>query len=102
MGRDRTNCSADSSTRTGTPPAGHSRPATTQARGLVDVVVFVAALQWMSEAPLHAYIDPGSGALIWQAILAAFFGGAFYFRRFLTRITFWKKSDETETDPPAE
>jgi hypothetical protein len=28
------------------------------------------------------YTDPGSGTLIWQLLLAAFFGVAFYFRRF--------------------
>jgi len=27
------------------------------------------------------YTDPGSGTLAWQLILAAFFGGMFYFRR---------------------
>jgi hypothetical protein len=101
MGRDCRHCSADSSTRDGT-PLDHPRPASARARVAVDLIVCVATLQMMSEAPLYAYIDPGSGALIWQAILAAFFGGAFYFRRFLTRITFWKKSDKTETDQPSE
>lgn len=28
------------------------------------------------------YTDPGSGTLIWQLLLAAFFGVMFYFRRF--------------------
>jgi hypothetical protein len=28
----------------------------------------------------HAYIDPGSGALLWQALLAVFVGALFYFR----------------------
>jgi len=27
------------------------------------------------------YTDPGSGTLVWQLLLAAFFGGMFYFRR---------------------
>jgi len=34
------------------------------------------------------YTDPGYGTLIWQLLLAGFFGGAFYFRRvkeFLSR-----------------
>ena len=31
--------------------------------------------------PAHAYVDPGSGALIWQAVLAAAFGFMFYARR---------------------
>ena len=28
------------------------------------------------------YTDPGSGTLVWQLLLAAFFGVMFYFRRF--------------------
>jgi hypothetical protein len=28
------------------------------------------------------YTDPGYGTLIWQLLLAAFFGGMFYVRRF--------------------
>lgn len=27
------------------------------------------------------YADPGSGVLIWQLLLAVFFGGAFYFSK---------------------
>jgi hypothetical protein len=27
------------------------------------------------------YTDPGSGTLVWQLILAAFFGGMFYLRK---------------------
>ncbi len=29
----------------------------------------------------YAYIDPGSGALLWQFMLSAFFGGLFFIRR---------------------
>ena len=73
-----------------------------RAGGVIDAIVCAASLQLMAEVPLGAYIDPGSGALIWQAILAAFFGGAFYFRKFLTRFSFWKKSDKTDTDHASE
>jgi len=42
------------------------------------------------------YIDPGSGALVWQALLSAVFGVAFYFRnsvrQFVSRITRGRKS----------
>ena len=34
-----------------------------------------------AERPAKAYVDPGSGALLWQGMLAALFGSAFYFRR---------------------
>jgi hypothetical protein len=33
------------------------------------------------------YIDPGSGALIWQLILSSLFGVAFYYRRIITWVT---------------
>jgi hypothetical protein len=34
----------------------------------------------------HAYIDPGSGALIWQLLLAGVFGVLFYARGTIRRI----------------
>jgi hypothetical protein len=33
-----------------------------------------------------AYIDPGSGMLIWQSITASMIGAGFYFRRFLMKV----------------
>lgn len=47
---------------------------------------------------LLAYIDPGSGALIWQAIVAGFVGAAFYFRRFFGRFL----SKDRHQDPPSD
>jgi hypothetical protein len=79
-------------------PDHRSRGRSRAGHGARDGLVAAATIVLAAEARLGAYIDPGSGALIWQAILAAFFGGAFYFRRFLTRLTFWKKSDKTEND----
>ena len=35
-------------------------------------------------AKAHAYGDPGSGALLWQLLLVAFFGGMFYIRRIVS------------------
>ncbi|MER3428412.1 MAG: hypothetical protein C4334_09975 [Pyrinomonas sp.] len=32
------------------------------------------------------YVDPGSGALLWQLLIAFFFGAAFYARSFWSRI----------------
>ncbi len=39
------------------------------------------------------YADPGSGALIWQLIVAAVLGGAFYLRRFKERLFSFRKKD---------
>ncbi|HZF40374.1 MAG TPA: hypothetical protein VE715_16230 [Blastocatellia bacterium] len=33
------------------------------------------------------YTDPGSGALVWQLLVASFFGIMFYLRSFIRRIT---------------
>jgi len=38
----------------------------------------------------HAYTDPGSGALIWQFLVAAFIGGMFYLRKLVS----WFKSEK--------
>jgi hypothetical protein len=51
-----------------------------------DVPVLTLLALWAAEPGVHAYIDPGSGALIWQALVAGFVGAAFYFRRFFSRI----------------
>lgn len=44
------------------------------------------------------YVDPGSGAMVWQLLLALFFGAAFYFSRLkswaTTRLNNWKKPRE--------
>jgi hypothetical protein len=50
-----------------------------------------------------AYIDPGSGSLLLQALLAAMLSVPFFFRRTLGDV--WHrlrrvKSDETEADAP--
>ena len=44
-------------------------------------VTLLLCLALASDA--HAYIDPGSGTLLWQALLAALFGGMFYIRRII-------------------
>jgi hypothetical protein len=45
-----------------------------------------------------AYIDPGSGALIWQAVVAGLVGVSYYFRKFFGRL-FGKRAEER---PPTE
>jgi hypothetical protein len=60
----------------------------------LECLVWCGLLVWAAERPVLAYIDPGSGALLWQAILAGFFGVMFYFRKFIGRFTFKKKKDE--------
>lgn len=53
------------------------------------------ALVLLTEPRAYAYTDPGSGALLWQALVAAFIGAGFYFRKFLFHF-FPKKKIEKE------
>lgn len=75
--------------------AGQHPP--TRRRGLIDLAVACLLLLWATERPVLAYIDPGSGALLLQAILAGFFGAIFYFRKFLGRFWFKRKDTNSET-----
>jgi len=43
----------------------------------------------LTPSPAFGYADPGSGAFLYQAVYAAFLGGAFYLRKLLNRI--WRK-----------
>ena len=64
----------------------------------LDVFVLAALAIWGAETHLLAYIDPGSGALIWQAIVAGFVGAGFYFRRYFGRFF----SRNRRQDPPSD
>jgi hypothetical protein len=44
--------------------------------------------------PAYGYTDPGSGALIWQVVMAAFVGASFYLRRIISRVSRRRKSDQ--------
>lgn len=57
-------------------------------RGYVmrDRVLFVLVLAWLLPANAHAYLDPGTGSLIYQTVLALALGVGFVFRRFWARI----------------
>ncbi len=46
----------------------------------ITLMLFVA-LSFAFERQAHAYVDPGSGLLIFQGISAVFSGALFYFRR---------------------
>jgi hypothetical protein len=44
-------------------------------------LMLLIAISFTFERQAHAYVDPGSGLLIFQGISAAFSGVLFYFRR---------------------
>jgi hypothetical protein len=49
-------------------------------------LTLLIALSFTFERQAHAYVDPGSGLLIFQGISAAFSGVLFYFRRRLKNL----------------
>lgn len=62
------------------------------------LLFLMAVVSFGTEHQLHAYVDPGSGALIWQTVLAAFAGLVFYGRRILRTI---RRKGRGEEMPPA-
>jgi hypothetical protein len=54
---------------------------------------FVLGLLIATEKEARAYTDPGTGALVWQMIAAAFVGLMFYLRKF----TGWFKTRKRDT-----
>jgi len=50
---------------------------------------------------LLLYADPGSGALIWQLLVAAFIGSMFYFRRIKEWFFLKRKLRGAPPSPPA-
>jgi hypothetical protein len=55
---------------------------------MVAALFLIAIGLIATERPALAYVDPGTGAIIWQSILALVAGIAFSFRR----INFWFKN----------
>jgi len=62
-------------------------------------------------AVAHAYIDPGFGALVWQAAVAALIGSVFFLRSTIAASVRWAKvktsgapvkPPETPSDRPTE
>ncbi len=49
-------------------------------------LMLLIALSFTFEGQAHAYVDPGSGLLIFQGISAVFSGALFYFRRRLKNL----------------
>jgi len=47
------------------------------------ILLLLGTLLLATERRAEAYTDPGSGALIWQMLVAGFFGAMFYFRNML-------------------
>ena len=58
------------------------------------ILVLSLLLLISTEREALAYTDPGSGALMWQALVAGFMGAAFYARKVVTWFRTKKKDRE--------
>jgi hypothetical protein len=56
----------------------------------LNALLLIAGLVLSTPSKASAYADPGTGAFVYQAVYAAFLGGTFYFRKFLSR--FWRRN----------
>ena len=65
----------------------HKTPAKLLLHVPVRTMFLMALAIFATERQARAYTDPGSGALIWQMLVAGLVGVSFYFRR----ITAWFK-----------
>jgi hypothetical protein len=52
------------------------------------ILAALALLVFITCTPTKAYgyADPGTGTFVYQAVYAAFIGGAFYFRKLIQRL----------------
>jgi hypothetical protein len=55
-------------------------------RRLAGSLVLLSVVFFGSAGQAHAYADPGSGALVWQMLVAGFVGALYYFRKFASRL----------------
>jgi hypothetical protein len=62
--------------------------------GLAAILLILVVL----ERPVYGYTDPGSGALIWQALMAAVVGLSFYFRRILSWFRRYRNTSSVSDD----
>jgi hypothetical protein len=64
--------------------------------------LFSHALYWSGIHTLaFLYTDPGSGALLWQLLIASFFGALFYARSFIRRVKATISRRQNEQQAPA-
>jgi hypothetical protein len=71
-------------------------------RHLSTALLFLLLLLIATEKTADAYTDPGSGALMWQVLVAAFVGAAFYWRKLLSWFSGRKKGKDGERQSGAE
>ena len=63
-------------------PGGRSRTVSFGLGSAIRGLALLTILVFGTEREARAYTDPGTGALVWQMLVAGFVGALFYFRRF--------------------
>ena len=66
-----------------------------------DAVLAVFVMVALTPSMAHAYIDPGFGALVWQAAFAAIAGALFFFRSTIAATGRWMKKKMGGAQPAA-
>jgi hypothetical protein len=64
------------------------------------LLLLVMGLSFSLEQQAHAYVDPGSGLLVFQSLSAIFTGALFYFRRHLRSLLTRKRDKNTNPEQP--
>lgn len=61
------------------------------------IFIAIITLLFVIPQPAHAYIDPGTGSVILQAVIGLFFAGAVTIKMFWQKIiSFFKRSKSSE------
>jgi hypothetical protein len=61
---------------------------------LARIFLICVGVLLVAQIQVYAYVDPGSGTLIWQILLAASFGVMFYLRRIIGWVRRLRSSGE--------
>src|SRR5208283_4057670 len=64
----------------------------------LNVLLLACALLLATVVPAHAYIDPGSGLMLWQLLVSAFVGTVVYQYRKVITFIFRKQRKQKKSD----
>jgi len=62
-------------------------------------LILIFGISFSLEQQAHAYVDPGSGLILFQSLGAIFTGGLFYFRRRLKLLFTREKEKNSDVEP---
>ena len=66
--------------------------------GSYRVALLLLVLLVGVEREAKGYTDPGTGALIWQVLIAGFMGAMFYFRRIKNYLMSFRNKQQQDQD----